>query len=116
MRREVCFLIGPRDTILWADASTSPVALPDSVARWHAIWDRREELVEIAHSHPVGPLGFSREDETTMEALTSALGKSLRYSVVAPTGRILRDRGEEKILSGAQPYWVDLLKAASGME
>ena len=71
--REVCLLIGRGDSILWSDASASPVWLPDSRERWDAIWRHRAELVEIAHSHPVGPLAFSGEDETTMAALAAAL-------------------------------------------
>src|SRR5687768_15959006 len=94
MLREVCFLIGHDGSVLWADASDSPVALPDSRDRWEAIWQLREELAEIAHSHPVGPLAFSAEDESTMEALDSALGRAVRYSVVAPRGTIVRADGE----------------------
>ena len=68
-KREVCFLIGKGGAILWADASDSPAALPDSRARWEAIWNNREHLEVIAHSHPVGPAAFSAEDNSTMEAL-----------------------------------------------
>ena len=53
--REVCFLIGRRGAVLYADASNSPAALPDSRTRWEAIWEHREELEAIVHSHPVGP-------------------------------------------------------------
>jgi hypothetical protein len=112
--REVCFLIGRDGTVLWSDASTSPVWLPDSRARWEAIWRLRAELEEIAHSHPVGPLGFSAEDETTMEALTVALGRPLRFSVVAPDGRVVREHGRD-VLVLEEPAWTALLRAASGM-
>src|SRR3954453_4630368 len=91
-RREVCFLMDGEGRILWSDASTSPVALPDSRERWEAIWKHRHQLVEIAHSHPVGPLAFSEEDETTMEALILALGTRPRFSVVAPEGMFARGR------------------------
>ena len=53
--REVCFLIGASHEVLWSDAGASPVALADSRDRWEAIWFFRNELLEIAHSHPVGP-------------------------------------------------------------
>ena len=113
-RGEVCFLIGRGGAVLWADASASAVALPDSRQRWEAIWRVREELEEIAHSHPVGPLHFSAEDESTMEALDSALGRTLRFSVVAPAGMIARqgDR-DERVLE--EPWWAALLRLASGM-
>ncbi len=113
--REVCLLVGRSDVVLWSDASDSPVALPDSRVRWEAIWSMRSRIVEIAHSHPVGPLGFSREDETTMEALTSALGKSLIYSVVAPSGMVRLKKKRQTIVE-VEPWWASLLRLASGMQ
>ncbi len=112
--REVCLLVGRNDVVLWSDASDSPVALPDSRARWEAIWSLRTRIVEIAHSHPVGPLGFSREDETTMDALTSALGKPLVYSVVAPDGMVRVKKGKQSLVE-SEPWWASLLRLASGM-
>ncbi len=78
MLREVCFLTGESDAVLWSDASQSPTALPDSRTRWEAIWSRRDRIVEIAHTHPLGGAKFSLEDETTMAALDVALGRRLR--------------------------------------
>jgi hypothetical protein len=109
--REVCFLLGSHDAILWADASDSPAALPDSRARWEAIWSRRAELVAIAHSHPVGPAAFSGEDVSTMAAIDAALGRDLRYFVVAPSVTIARHG-----ICEDEPWWADLLRLASGME
>ena len=113
--REVCFLLGAGEAILWADASDSPAALPDSRARWEAIWRHREELAEISHSHPAGPLAFSHEDETTMEALDSALGRVVRVSVVAPRVMIAREGGKVVEVT-PEPWWAALLRLASGME
>ncbi len=112
--REVFFLIGRGGAVLWADASTSPTRLPDSRARWDAIWERRDDIEEIAHSHPVGPLAFSKEDETTMEALESGLGKALRFSVVAPDGMVAREGGAETKID-IEPWWAELLRRASGI-
>ena len=112
--REVCFLIGKGGAILWSDRGASAVALPDSRARWEAIWDRREVLEEIAHSHPIGPLAFSNEDETTMEALTSALGKPIVFSVVAPDGMVRREENRDALVK-EEPWWAQLLRMASAM-
>jgi hypothetical protein len=125
--REVCLLIGRGDVILWSDASASPVWLPDSRARWEAIWHHRAELTEIVHSHPVGPLAFSAEDETTMAALGAALGAGLGFAVVAPGGMIRRRYPpragdglaapalDTQLLPAAEPWWAALLRLASGM-
>jgi len=112
--REVCYLVGASGCVLWSDAGTSPAALPDSRARWEAIWSRRDELVEIAHSHPVGPLGFSYEDETTMAALAAALGRAPRFSVVAPIGMLARIDGRDVPVAD-EPPWADELRRESGM-
>ncbi|MBL8952259.1 MAG: hypothetical protein JNK82_15880, partial [Myxococcaceae bacterium] len=95
MSQEVCLLISKTGSILWSDASQSPLALPDSRARWEAIWQHRDDLAEIVHSHPFGPRGFSPEDETTMQALDAALGRPLRYAVLAPKGLYVRENGRD---------------------
>ncbi len=112
--REVCFLVG-EGGVLWSDVGESAVAIPDSRERWDAIWRLRGQLIEIAHSHPVGPLGFSHEDETTMSALTSALGRRLVFSVVAPRGMVRRVDGENLLVKD-EPEWAKKLRRESGME
>lgn len=113
MKREVFFLIGANDTVLWSDASDSPLALPDSRARWEAIWSRRDELHELAHSHPVGPDEFSTEDLTTMHALDAALGRRLRFSLVTPNGYFIRFDDDSAKASSA-PTWAGELALVSG--
>lgn len=112
--QEVCLLIGRDEEVLWCEASNSPVLLPDSRTRWEAIWYWRHELVEVAHSHPEGPLGFSSEDETTMTALTEALGRAPRFSVVAPGGMVARVEGRDVWVSD-EPWWAEPLREVSGM-
>lgn len=118
-RREVLLLIGEGDVVLWSDASGSATALPDSRARWEQIWALRERLVEIAHSHPVGPQAFSREDETTMAALVTALGRPLTFSVVAPRGMVRCTKADDETFAASpvttEPWWAELLRLASGM-
>ncbi|NVB84123.1 MAG: hypothetical protein HOV81_37455 [Kofleriaceae bacterium] len=116
MKREVFLLIDKAGSILWADASDSPSALPDSRARWEAIWSRRDDIDLIAHSHPLGPSAFSAEDESTMAALDDALGKPMRYAVVAPRVTITRQGLRGSVVQLApEPWWVALLRLASGM-
>ena len=120
MLREVCFLLGEDDAVLWSDASQSPTALPDSRARWEAIWSRRERIVEIAHTHPLGGVKFSHEDETTMAALDVALGRKLRYAVITPDTMLRRTPGEgdeqpTDLIVEAEPWWTALIRSASGL-
>jgi hypothetical protein len=115
MLKEVCFLIGRGDAILYADASTSPAALPDSRARWEAIWAHRDELELIVHSHPLGPAAFSAEDESTMAALDSALGRALRYAVITPRRTIARVGGAALYTLHPEPWWVGIVRLASGL-
>ena len=112
---EVCFLIGRGGAIVWADASDSGAALPDSRARWEAIWRHRGELDAIAHSHPLGPAAFSPEDESTMRAIDGALGRELRYYVVAPRQTIGRTGARTEVVT-PEPWWAGLLRLASGMK
>jgi hypothetical protein len=114
MKREVCFLIGAADAVLWSDASSSPLALPDSRERWEAIWNRRAELHEIAHSHPLGPEEFSAEDVSTMHALDDALGRRVRFSLVTPTQYLVRGERDEAV-KAEPPAWVPALRLASGL-
>ena len=113
--REVCMLIGRGDAVLWSDTGETALALPDSRARWEAIWRLRGELEAVAHSHPFGPRAFSHEDETTMDAIDAALGKQLRYVVVAPGGLVVREHGAPVAPPGSEPWWAALLRLASGM-
>ncbi len=112
--REVCILVSKSGAILWSDAGPSALALPDTRARWEAIWRYRAELGWIVHSHPVGPRAFSEEDVTTMDALDAALGRPMRYAVLAPDGLVVRE-GEQVDESDERPWWVELLQLASGM-
>ncbi len=114
-RREVLFLVDAEGRVLWRDVGPGPQALPDSRARWEAIWQRRQEVAIVAHSHPLGPRAFSAEDLSTMAAVDAALGRNLRYVVVAPRG--CRERaGERESSFGGEPAWVEDLRRASGME
>jgi hypothetical protein len=112
--REVCFLVGAGGVVLWRDTG-SVSALPDSRQRWEAIWAHRDGLVEIAHSHPRGPLAFSTEDLTTMAALDAALGRPLGYCVVTAEKVLRRTATGETLVAEPEPVWAPALRAASGL-
>lgn len=113
--REVFFIIGKDDIVLHEEASTSPIALPDARSRWERIWELRDEIVELSHSHPLGPLGFSDVDESTMAALESALGKKIVFSVVAPEATVRRDLDGKTSIVAVEPPWAARMRELSGM-
>lgn len=119
---EVFALIGADGEILYLDRGESAVAIADSRARWEAIWERRDALALLAHTHPRGPLAFSAEDDTTMQALAVALGRELVFVLVAPNGvlrRVQPATGEpptapdEPVLP--EPAWAEELRRKSNM-
>jgi Prokaryotic homologs of the JAB domain len=113
--REGCILVGRNGTVLWRDNSGTPAALPDSRARWEAIWRHRAELAEIAHSHPRGPLAFSAEDLTTMAAIDAALGRPLCYSVVTGEKVLRRTAEGATLVLDPEPAWASALRLMSGL-
>lgn len=113
--QEVCMLLGAHDVVLWADAAGMASALPDSRSRWEAIWQHRDRLLEISHSHPTGGAFFSAEDETTMAALDDAMGRKLVYSLVTPDVLLRRTAAGEATVS-PEPWWCRLMRLASGLD
>lgn len=118
---EVFFLLGADGEILFRDEGESAVFIPDSRGRWEAIWEERERLTEVAHSHPLGPLAFSREDETTMQALVTALARPIVFSVVTKDAMIRRRVDPTGSTTGPdervadEPSWASELRKASGL-
>lgn len=58
-------------------------AIPDSRDLWEVLWEHREELGGVAHTHPwYGSSGPSQTDVTTFAAVEAALGRRLLWLVV----------------------------------
>lgn len=108
--REVCFILCGEKIVRISLGSET--AIPDSQARWRAIWKHREELTEIVHTHPGGLLKFSEEDLTTMEAVEAALGRSLQWSIVTEEQFLTRFDGEDRDRND-QPWWLVVLREIS---
>ena len=83
-----------------------------SQERWNAIWENREDLTEIVHTHPGGLLRFSQEDLTTMEAVEAALGKAVSWSIVTESGYLTRFEGKDRERD-EQPWWLPVLREIS---
>ena len=58
-------------------------ALPDSRVLWDVLWDNREILGGVAHTHPwICPANPSSVDVTTFAAVEKGLGKRLVWPIV----------------------------------
>lgn len=61
-------------------------ALPDSRQLWEVLWENRENLGGVAHTHPWdGPPGPSSTDLTTFAAVEAGLGQKLVWPIVTFT-------------------------------
>ena len=105
--REVCFLL-VQDKILRAYFG-SATSIPDERERWETIWEHRNEITEIVHSHPGEFLDFSHEDLTTMEAVEAGTGKRFAWSIVTKSRFLSRQDGKDNPRDDS-PWWLDLLR------
>lgn len=61
----------------------SSAALPDSADLWQVLWDNKEILGGVAHTHPwSGSAGPSQTDVTTFAAVEAGLGDRLVWPIV----------------------------------
>src|ERR1051325_3235405 len=92
--REVCFIL-VEDKILRVYFG-SATRVPDSRERWEVIWRHRDEITEVAHSHPGEFLDFSHEDLTTMEAVEAGTGKVFTWTIITKSGFLSREGRVDK--------------------
>ena len=111
--REVCFIL-VEDKILRVYFGSS-TKIPDNRERWEIIWQHRNEITEIAHSHPGEFLDFSQEDLTTMEAIEAGTGKTFIWSIITKNG-FLSHQGGRDTRRDDSPWWLDLLRTLSYVE
>jgi len=74
-------------TIYWHEPEgRSSGSLPDSEDLWDFLWNNRDRLGGVAHTHPWnGAAGPSQTDVTTFAAIEKALGRQLLWPVVTFT-------------------------------
>jgi hypothetical protein len=108
--REVCFIL-TGEKILRVYFG-SPGGIPDERARWEIIWNHRDEITEIAHSHPGEFLDFSHEDLTTMEAVEAGTGRRFAWSIVTERGFLSRRDGKTARRRDV-PWWLELMRRLS---
>ncbi|MBI2927968.1 MAG: Mov34/MPN/PAD-1 family protein [Verrucomicrobia bacterium] len=108
--REVCFIL-IEDKIVRADVG-SATSIPDLPDRWQTIWEHRNEITEIAHTHPGELLEFSKEDLTTMQAVEAGTDKRFTWSVITRTGFLSRKDGRD-VHRADTPWWLGFIRRIS---
>lgn len=69
-----------------APPGRSNVFIPDDRTLWEVIWNSREYIGGVAHTHPwSGKAEPSQEDLTTFAAVEAGLGKRLHWPIVTFT-------------------------------
>src|SRR4051812_34488340 len=108
--REVCFIL-VQDKILRAYFGSGTL-IPDSRDRWETIWEHRDEITEIVHSHPGSFLDFSHEDLTTMQAVEAGTGRKFAWSIVTADGFLTRSAKGDAARDD-NPWWLGFLRKLS---
>jgi len=125
MREVAVVLSNLGKPIFWHDpAGSNRGAIPDSSSLWNCLWQNRDILYGVAHTHPgSGQPGPSQTDTTTFSAIEKALGKRLFWPIVTldHVGIFHMEAGQEKyvgyLLEGPglrrQKHWIDKLRLLS---
>lgn len=97
-------------------------SLPDDRSLWDFIWENRNDISGIAHSHPgSGTPSPSHTDVTTFAAIEAALGKRLDWWIISSDSMVLvswkgMTNASYKILPvRMRPPWFNRLLALSGV-
>ncbi|MBT3219764.1 MAG: hypothetical protein HN348_11780 [Proteobacteria bacterium] len=97
--RETAVVIGSDGQVLYwhAPLKRTMVAIPDTRALWDVLWQHREQLLGVAHTHPGIPAP-SQEDLTTFAACEAGLGRRLKWWILtADRARCFAWKGPEKL-------------------
>jgi hypothetical protein len=72
--------------IFWPSVPGSAGSIPDNRNLWDRLWESRDILGGVAHTHPWdGPSGPSGTDVTTFAAIEAGLGQTLVWPIVTMT-------------------------------
>ena len=111
-------------TLYWHEPEGATAAsLPDSHVLWEVLWQQRERLGGVAHTHPArGRVYPSFTDVTTWAAIEAGLGRKLVWPIVGTDDvRCFRMRGEApvEIVGDQLKCWpleeLDELRRRSGV-
>ena len=92
MSLETAVIIAKDDSVVhWHHPNNrTSVSLPDSQELWDVIWENKDRIGGIAHTHPgSGYPAPSHTDLTTFEAIESGLGKKLKWWILSSNCSVL---------------------------
>lgn len=125
MSVEIAVVVGKDGLPLHWHVPTRPsvARIEDARDLWTVIWENRDNLAGVAHSHPGSGLpGPSYEDVTTFSAIESALGRRLDWWIIS-TDRVivarwhgpdpLKYRGREIDPASEPCRWLSNLRTLS---
>lgn len=96
--KEVAVVIGYEGKDLFWISGLSSVAIPDSQDLWQAIWENRDKVNIVAHTHP-GKGHYPRPSSTdlsTFRAIEAALGRCLWWWILNEDHCIILRRWEDE--------------------
>lgn len=120
--REVAVVINLyNEPIFWHEPDdSSSGAIPDSRSLWDIIWENRNVILGVAHSHPGGGYpGPSGTDIGTFKAIELALGRPLNWWIASSNKLSLclsKRAGSDEWCNyelPTEPEWVDELRMRS---
>jgi hypothetical protein len=122
---ETAAVIGLDGTVLhWhLPSGRTSGSIPDSRTLWDVLWENRERLAGVAHTHPGGGVPRpSWEDVTTFAAVEAGLGQRLSWWIASAshvvvlrhTGPGRHDYRGPELLD--EPPWVAELRRLSGQD
>jgi hypothetical protein len=123
--KETAVVIADNEALWWHEPNDrSAGAIPDSALLWQILWDNRDVVTAVAHTHPgSGDPNPSTEDLSTFRAIEAGLGKQLDWyivnadSVICVSVPARVDRNTiYNIERVAEPPWADELRRRSGIE
>ena len=93
-------------------------AIPDSRNLWDVLWENRNIILGVAHTHPwTGIPVASSTDVTTFAAVEAGLGRSLLWPIVSldaectyikvPQAGVFAPSSSGDIFLGVSPFWEE---------
>jgi hypothetical protein len=95
--------------------------IPDTRSLWEVIWENRDIVGAVAHTHPgSGKPGPSIMDITTFMAIEAGLGRELAWWISSSdqTVQITHNKGDQYVVYDVDrcPHWTHYLRHLSGMK